>query len=103
MSTASAERDRRLARLQRYASSLLSAYGTLLSLAPVSSAPASSDVDLAQLRATTSVLTTHVDGLLALIREVRLDAFLLGGGGSVEGGGEREGGASARVAAMDDR
>ena len=91
-----AERDQRLSRLSRHASSLLSAYGVLLSLAPVSDAPAAADVDLARTRATTAVLTSHVEGLLALLREVRLDAFLLTGGGAAEAmavddGGDAEG------------
>lgn len=86
-----AERDRRLARLSRYAACLLSAYGTLLSQAPVNDSPAAAEVELAQLRAATSILMTHVEGLLALIREVRLDAFLLGASEGCEALGASEG------------
>lgn len=75
-SQAAEERDRRLARLQRLASGLINAYRALLAAAPVNDAPAASDVDTARLRSAGSSLVANVDGLLALIRELRLDIFV---------------------------
>lgn len=72
------ERDRRLARLQRLSAALINSYRDLLAAAPVNDAPAASDVDTARLRAASSSLVANVEGLLALIRELRLDVFVQG-------------------------
>jgi hypothetical protein len=84
-SPAAAERDRRLGRLQHHVGALVNAYGALLALAAVNDGPGATDVDTARLRATTAALTAHVDGLLALIRELRLDVFVHGASAAADG------------------
>ena len=70
------ERDRRLGRLQRHAMALVHTLGALTGAAAVNDAPASNDVDAARLRALSASLVANVEGLLALIRELRLDVHL---------------------------
>ena len=51
-----------------------------MALSHVSDAPASTDVDHARIRAAVASLNANVESLLALIRELRLDTFVLSDG-----------------------
>jgi hypothetical protein len=70
------ERARRLTRLQRASSSLVTSVGSLLALGRVSAGRAAPETDAAMTRASVAQISAHVEQLLALIRELRLDLFL---------------------------
>ena len=73
---AATERDERSRRLQRLCAALLGTYGTILACAAVPESDTASSVDGARLTAASQSLVASVDGLLALVRELKLDLLV---------------------------
>lgn len=77
MADAASEARARLERLRRTTAALLASFNELVSLLRVTEGDAPPAIDSARIVADTDVMLASTEQLLAMIRELRLDAYFI--------------------------